>query len=174
MTAFADLVAVGRVVKPQGRHGEVAVRPLSDRPDRFPTLARAFLPGEGAEAREVAIERVWPHKGGFVVKISGVDSIDAAEALRGLELRIAEDQLHELPQGSFYHHQLAGLRVVDTAGVPLGEVEDVVETGAAAVLVVRDPSREELLIPFAAEFVRSVDLGNGRLVVQRPEYAGAD
>jgi 16S rRNA processing protein RimM len=175
MTPFADLVLVGCVVKPQGRKGEVAVRPFSDRPDRFATLERAFLPGADGQAREVRIERVWPHKGRFVVKIAGIDSIGAAESLRGLELRIPEQELGELPKGSFYHHQLAGLRVEDTAGEPLGLVEDVLETGAEArVLVVRGPSREETLVPFAADFVKSVDLAAGRLVVKRPEYVVAD
>ena len=56
MTAFQDLVLVGRVVKPQGRHGEVAVVPLSDRPDRFPTLRRAFVPAPGGGARELRVK----------------------------------------------------------------------------------------------------------------------
>ena len=174
MPAFQELVLVGRVVKPQGRHGEVAVVPITDRPDRFPQLARAFLPADGDQAREVRVERVWPHKGRFVLKLAGVDSIDAAEALRGLELRIAEDELAELPQGSYYHHQLVGLRVEDENGAPLGVVADVLETGAEArVLVVRG-EQGETLIPFAAAFVKDVDLERRRLVVQRPEYLVAD
>jgi 16S rRNA processing protein RimM len=174
MPAFQELVLVGRVVKPQGRHGEVAVLPITDREDRFPRLAHAFLPADGGEAREVRVERVWPHKGRFVVKLAGVDSIDAAEALRGLELRIAEQELAELPQGSYYYHQLVGLQVEDEAGAPLGSVGDVLETGAEArVLVVRGEG-EETLVPFAAWFVREVDLERRRLVVRRPEYALAD
>ncbi len=174
MPAFAELVLVGRVVKPHGRHGEVSVEPLSDVPERFPTLARAFLPGVDDRPREVRIEGVRPHQGRFIVKMAGVDSIEAAEALRGMELRIAEDQLGQLPEGSYYHHQLAGLRVLDTAGVPLGVVEDVVETGGAArVLVVRGPQGETLL-PFATSFVRRVDVEARLLVVERPEYVVAD
>ncbi len=174
MAGFRDLVLVGRVVKPQGRHGEVAVQCLSDRPDRFPTLRRAFVPGEGGEPREVRVERAWPHKGRFVLKLEAVDSIDAAERLRGLELRIPEDELEALPEGSYYHYQLVGLRVLDAAGVPLGVVDDVVETGAEArVLVVRGEHGETLL-PFAASVVKTVDVVRGLLVVEKPEYAGAD
>ena len=136
--AFADLVLVGRVVKPQGRHGEVKVQPFSDREDRFPRLARAFLPAPGGGAREVEVERCWPHKDHFVLKLRGVDSIDAAEALRDAELRIPEAELAALPAGSYYYHQLAGLRVVDEAGGELGSVASVMETGALTrVLVVR-------------------------------------
>jgi len=172
--AFADLVLVGRVVKPQGRHGEVAVQAVSDRPDRFPTLRRAFVPGPGGEPRELRVERAWPHKGRFVLKLEGVDSISAAETLRGLELRIPDADLEALPEGSYYHHQLVGLRVVDVAGEEIGRVAEVVETAAEArVLVVRGDSGETLL-PFAAAFVRAVDLEGGRIVAARPEYAVAD
>jgi 16S rRNA processing protein RimM len=174
MPAFQELVLVGRVVKPQGRHGEVAVLPITDRPDRFQTLAHAFLPAPGGEAREIRVERVFAHQGRFVLKLAGVDSIDQAEALRGQELRIAEEELAELPPGSYYHHQLVGLRVEDAAGAPLGVVEEVQETGAEArVLVVRG-AQGETLVPFAAVFVREVDLEQRRLVVDRPEYVLAD
>jgi 16S rRNA processing protein RimM len=174
MAEFRDLVLVGRVVKPQGRHGEVAVACLSDRPDRFPTLRRAFVAGASGEPRELRVLRAWPHKGRFVLKLEGVDSIEAAETLRDLELRIPEEELAPLPEGSYYHYQLAGLRVVDEQGSALGVVEDVVETGAEArVLVVRGEAGETLL-PFAAGTVKSVDLAQRRLVVARPEYVLAD
>jgi 16S rRNA processing protein RimM len=174
MARFSDLVLVGRVAKPQGRHGEVAVVPFSDRPDRFPTLRRAFVEAPGGEARELRVLRCWPHKGRFVLEIEGVSSIDEAEKLRGLELRIAEEDLAALPQGSFYHHQLKGLRVEDEAGGEIGVVDDVMETGAETrVLVVRGPGGETLL-PFAEGFVRTVDLERGRILAKRPEYAGAD
>jgi 16S rRNA processing protein RimM len=174
MGAFSDLVLVGRVVKPQGRHGEVAVACLSDREDRFPSLRRAFVADEHGELRELRVARAWPHKGRFVLKLEGVDSIEAAERLRGLELRIPEDELLPLPEGSYYHHQLVGLQVLDGAGGELGRVADVVETGGdAQVLVVRG-SGGETLLPFAAAFVKTVDVARGVLVVDRPEYVLAD
>jgi 16S rRNA processing protein RimM len=175
MPLFQDLVLVGRVVRPQGRRGEVSVEPISDRPDRFPTLRKAFAPAPGGGVRELRVLRCWPHKGRFVLEIEGVSSIDEAETLRGLELRIAEEDLAALPEGSFYHHQLVGLRVEDEAGGRIGLVEDVVETGAEArVLVVRGPGGGETLIPFAGEFVKAVDLEHGRILAARPEYVVAD
>jgi 16S rRNA processing protein RimM len=168
--AFADLVAIGRVVKPQGRKGEVLTVPLSDRPDRFPSLRRAYVPGPGGEAREVNVTSCWPHKGRFVLKLEGVDSIDAAERLRGLELRIGEEELPPLPEGSFYHHEIVGLRVEDASGRALGTVVDLMPAGEAPVLVVRGPAGERL-VPFAAAFVRSVDRAGGRLVLDPPRDA---
>lgn len=170
---FEDLVAIGAIVRPQGRKGEVLVEPLSDRPDRFPTLRRAWLPGPQGEPREARVESCWPHKGRFVLKLEGVDSIDDAERLRGQELRIGEDALAALPPGSYYHHQLRGLLVQDPQGRELGRVDDLMEMGEGApVLVVRGRGGETL-IPLAEEFVRRVDLPAGLLVAIKPELVDA-
>ena len=174
MPAFGELVLVGRVVKPQGRHGEVLVEPFSDRADRFPTLAHAFVPAPGGDSREVQVERCWPHKGRFVLKLRGIDSISEAETMRGAELRIAESELDALPEGSYYYHQLVGSQVDDEQGATIGVVESVMETGAETrVLVVNGPEGETLL-PFAAAFVKSVDVVRRRLVAVRPEYVVAN
>jgi 16S rRNA processing protein RimM len=169
-----DLVLIGRVVKPQGRRGEVLVHPFSDRPDRFATLEGAFLTRPGGEAREVRVTSSWPHKGRHVLKLEGVDSIADAERLRGCDLRIGEEELAPLPEGSFYHHELTGLRVADRAGLEIGVVEDVMETGAGAPILVVRGSGGETLVPFVVDFVKDVDLAAARIVIERPEYAGAD
>jgi 16S rRNA processing protein RimM len=173
MTGFEELMTIGRVVKPQGRKGELAVQPLSDRPERFPTLRRVFLPGPGGTAVEKTVASCWPHKGGFVLKLEGVDSITQADALRGLELRLPAQELAPLPEGSYYHHQLKGLAVEDAAGSPLGTVADVLVTGAGADVLVVEGAAGESLIPLAEDFVRRVDLTQGRIVVRPPEYVDA-
>jgi 16S rRNA processing protein RimM len=174
MRAFSELVLVGRVVKPQGRRGEVAVEPFSDRSDRFPRLARAFVAGPQGEPRELTVEGCFPHKRRFVLKLAGFDSIDAAEALRGAELRIEESELEELPAGSYYYHQLAGLAVEDEQGRAMGRVEQVMETGAETRVLVVLGEDGETLLPFAEAFVKSVDVAGGRIVAARPEYLVAD
>ena len=175
--AFADLVAVGLVVKPQGRKGEVLIKPFSDRPGRFPSLKRAFVPGAAGEAREVTVSSCWPHKGSFVLKLDGVDSIDAAERFRGQELRIGEEELDRLPEGSYYYHELVGLSVFDPEGRALGSVKNILETGAGApVLVIVGAAPEggrEHMVPLADEFVTRVDLPGQRMTVALREGANA-
>ncbi len=166
---YADMVTIGVVVKPQGRKGEVLVAPLSDRPRRFESLRRVFVPVPGG-ARAIAVTDRWPHKGRVVLKLEGVDSIDEAEKYRGVDLRIADDEVEELPPGSYYHYQLKGLAVEDPEGRPLGTAADILETGGEApVLVVRDPRGGEVLIPLAAAFIRRVDLEGKRIVAVKPE-----
>lgn len=171
--AFSEMVAIGRVVKPQGRKGEVLVQPLSDRPDRFPTLRAVYVPGEGGAARAMSVVDCWPHKDRFVLKLEGVDSIDDAERFRGMDVRIPEGDLPALPGGSYYHHQLKGLAAFDEEGVPLGTVQDILETGGEAPVLSVGAGGSETLIPLAEEFVREVDLDRGRIVVVRPQYLEA-
>lgn len=174
MDAWTDMVAIGRIDRPQGRKGEVVVTPFSDRPDRFPSLERAFVPASDGEGRALEVTDRWPHKGRWVLKLRGVDSIDAAEALRGLELRVGEEELAPLPQGSYYHHQLRGLEVRDAdGGQSLGVVRDVVETGGVPVLAVETGSGE-MLIPLAQQYVREVDLAERCMRVRPPEYEDAE
>jgi tRNA (guanine37-N1)-methyltransferase len=163
--AFDDLVAIGRVVKPQGRKGEVLVEPLSDRPERLRELRRAFLPAAGGGVRAVEVEGSWPHKGRVVLKLRGVDSIDDAERLRGLELRIPESDLPVLPQGSYYHHQLIGLRAFAPDGAELGRVESIWETGGEAPVLVVRGATGETLVPLAERLVPAIDLAAGTLRV---------
>jgi 16S rRNA processing protein RimM len=173
--SYDDMITIGVVVKPQGRKGEVLVEPLSDRPERFESLRRVFVPTPGApEARAVAVTDHWPHKGRVVLKLEGVDSIDEAEKYRGVELRIGADEVAVLPAGSYYHYQLKGLKVEDPAGRPLGVAADVLVTGGeASVLVVRGGPGGEVLIPMAEAFIRQVDLERGRIVAVNPELVDA-
>ena len=167
--AFSDLITIGRVVKAQGRKGEVVIEPFSDRPGRFSELRRVFLPGEGDAAFEWQVEGHWPHKHREVLKLAGVDSIDDAERLRGMDVRIPEEDLDVLPADSYYHYQLRGLRVEDESGADLGRVAEILKTGAGAdVLVVRGPGGESLL-PLVSSFIKEVDLRGGRLVAAPPE-----
>ena len=171
---YADMVTIGVVVKPQGRKGEVLVEPLSDRPDRFDTLRRVFMPVPGGTgARAIAVTHRWPHKGRVVLKLEGVESIDDAETLRGVELRIGEDEVEALPAGSYYHYQLKGLRVEDPEGHTLGTAEDVLVTGGEAPVLVVRGAKGEVLIPMAEAFIRQVDLEGKRIVAVKPDLVDA-
>ncbi len=174
MPDSGELVLIGRVVKPQGRRGEVLVHPFSDRPDRFPGLRKAVVIAPGGETREVRVTSSWPHKGRHVLKLEGVDSIDEAERLRDCELRIAAQELAPLPEGSYYYYELTGLHVADGAGGEVGVVEEVMETGAGAPILVIRGAEGETLVPFAVDFVKTVDLAGARIIIERPEYASAD
>jgi 16S rRNA processing protein RimM len=174
MTApsFSSLVVIGRVVKPQGRVGELLVESLSDRADRFPSLRRAFMESAADGVCEIHVTSCWPHKSRWVLKLEGVDSIDAAERLRGCRLAIPEDELAKLPSGTYYYHELTGLAVVTESGETVGRVTDIMDAGAAPILAIKT-EKEEILIPFAETFVREVRIAQGQIIVAFQEIVDA-
>jgi 16S rRNA processing protein RimM len=170
-------VLVARLIRPHGRRGELVAEILTDFPERFHQRSRLFLiPTErvGSRQREVLLENFWFLRSRMVMKFQGVDSINDAEALRGFEVAIPAEERAPLDAGSVYVSDLIGCRVVDLNrnGVDVGEVVDVDrESSSTELLVVRrrDRPREELLIPFVAEYLVRVDTANRLLEMRLPE-----
>ena len=108
---IGEFVTLARVVKTQGRHGEVAAEVHSDVPDRFAEGMKLFaLSKSGDLRREVEIESLWPHKGLLVLKFVGVDSMSDAETLIGSELQVPRSERAELERGWNYVSDLVGSR----------------------------------------------------------------
>ena len=166
---WAELVAIGVIAKSQGREGEVAVNPLTDFPERFIGLTRVFIEGGGGEPVPFTVEAARVHKARPVVKLAGVSGISEAQALAGKEMRIPTSELISLPDESFYHFEISGLRVVDRNQGFIGTAEEVLRTGGTDVLVVRSPDGEELLLPFCSEICCRIDPDAGCIEVEAPE-----
>jgi len=163
-----EFVTVAKVTKTQGRKGEVAAALFTDFPERFATRKNlvAVDYARGSVHRELVLEDHWFHKGGVVLKFQGVDSISQAETLVGCEIQISRAERAELPEGSVYISDLVGCTVSDS-GREIGRISDVQFGGGDAPLLVVHGDRE-LLIPFAAEFVESLDLERKRVAMKLP------
>src|SRR5712691_9812753 len=120
----SEFITLARVVKTQGRRGEVASEILSDIPGRFSIGMRLFaLPRESdGRRREMEVEELWPHKGLLVLKFVGVDSISEAETLVGCELQVPRGQRSTLQAGWNYVSDLVGCEVLDR-GREIGRIE---------------------------------------------------
>lgn len=167
-------LAVARIAKAQGRRGEVAAEILTDFPERFQKLRRVSLGDPAGDLESAEIEDAWPHKGRIILKFKGVDSISAAERLRGKHVLIPESQKVQLPAGSFYEWELTGCRVVwNRAGNPqeVGTVTDVERTVGTNLLHVKSAKhgRPEVLIPLAAEICKRIDPEAGEIWIDPPE-----
>jgi 16S rRNA processing protein RimM len=168
------LVAVGRVARAQGRHGEVAVDSWTSAPERFTGLSRVYVeaplePMKDSQPVALVVEGLRIHKGRPVLKLSGVSDISAAETLRGRELRVPESELQPLPAGSFYQFQVRGMTVTDRTRGEIGIVENVLETGGTDLLVVRGTGGEETLVPLCGEIVKNIDPVRGSVEIDAPE-----
>ena len=160
------------MVKTQGRHGEVAVEPHTDVPDRFQQGMRLWALLKSGERRELKIEELWPHKSWLVLKFAGVDTIDDAETLKGAELQLPHSERAELEPGWTYLSDLVGCTVFD-AGREIGKVVDVAfGAGEAPLLVVRNDAQAAKLpyeIPFAEAFLEKVDIERKQVKMKLPE-----
>jgi 16S rRNA processing protein RimM len=165
-----EFITLARVVKTQGRMGEVAVEVHSDVSDRFSVgMKLSALERAGGSRREVQIESLWPHKGLLVLKFAGIDSISDAEALMGAELQVPRNERAELEEGWSYVSDLVGCEVFDQ-GQQIGRIEDVqFGAGEAPLLVVAGVDGKKYDVPFAEAYVDGVDLGGKQLRMKLPE-----
>ena len=161
-----DFVTIGVVLRPHGIHGEVVVEPLTDNEDRFRTLEDVRVAQPNGKVRHLRVSSMFPHKSRLVIQFQGVADMDQAESLRNAELRVPLSALPTLPAGSYYHHELKGLEVLDETGRSCGRVFDVWETGATPVLVIRDEKARETLLPLVDAFIDSVDVKEGTMRVK--------
>lgn len=173
-------VAIARVVRPQGRRGEVLCQITTDFPDRFQKLDRIFLgtqdglDGSESEPRLYPLERAWPHKGRMVLKLAGIDSISQAESLRGLLALVPFEERLPLAENTYYLPDLEGCRVMKgpvESRIEIGIVTAVEPTGGVPILRVERarPERDEVLIPFAQEICRVIDTAAKIIVIDPPE-----
>jgi len=173
----ATWVLLARIVRPQGRRGEVLADIFTDFPEHFTERERLFLrppPGAQAEAtREIKVESHWLHKGRVVLKFAQVDSIADAENLRGFEVVIPREERMPLEGDAVYVSDLLGVRVIDVSrggAEDAGEITDVEpEAAGPAMLVVRTPAGDELLIPFVRAYLRKIDLEAKRMEMELPQ-----
>lgn len=161
-------VVIGRILRPHGLRGEVKLRPETDFPERFATLGRVLLVDDGGVARgEAQVEAVRGQGDLVLLKLAGVDTLEAARRLGGLEVAVPWEERVPLPEGSYYVGEVVGLSVLTDAGEPLGTITEVLRTAAHDVYRVVGPEGE-VLLPATREVVRAVDLDHGRVVVVLP------
>jgi 16S rRNA processing protein RimM len=163
-----DTVVVGRIGRPHGVRGEVTVEVRTDDPDlRF--VPGAVLRTDPPERGSITIAGVHWHSGTLLLRLEGVDSREAAEAVRNTELVVPVAELPEIEDpDSYYDHQLVGLTARLSDDAVLGEVTAILHE-AQDLLVVRRVEGGEVLIPFVAAIVPTVDLDGGFVVVDPPE-----
>ncbi|HXE74434.1 MAG TPA: ribosome maturation factor RimM [Candidatus Xenobia bacterium] len=165
-----ERLTVARIVKTQGRRGEVAAQILTDFPDRLQQRTEVWLWDGSSEPRRIGIERIWPHKHFLVFQFTGIESISQAEELVGLEIQIPSAEAAKLEAGTFFEYELSGCCVVDQAtGAKMGYVRELVQTDGTPLLTVDTPDGKELLIPFAQEICRRIVPAERRIEVVLPE-----
>lgn len=154
-------LVIGKILKPHGVRGEVRVRPLTDDPARFSWLEKVYL---GEDALEpLTVETVRFHKELVLVKFVELDGRDTVADLHGQLLLVAMEDAVPLEEGEYYLHQLYGLAVYSDEDVYLGELVNIIETGANNVFEVEGEDGKMILLPDIPSVIADIDFENGRL-----------
>jgi len=154
-----DLV-IGQVAAPFGIHGALRVRPETDRPERFHDLEEVCLELPSGEERIYRISSARLSPKGVTLTLAGCEDRDSAAALRRAWVKIKRSMSIPLPHGSYWMHDIIGLRVVTEEGEDLGEVTEIIRAPGNDVYVT--PSA---MIPAVREVVREIDLEHRRMIV---------
>lgn len=147
---------IGQIVGAFGVRGQVKVQPLTEFWERFEVGASLFLKG-----REVTVEQAFEHKGRLVLKLSGIDDPETARAFQFEYLLGSSSFRPVLQEDEYLTTDLVGLEVIQADGNRLGIVQDVVAAPAHDILVVG-----KIMIPAVKQFVKKVDIENGKIVVE--------
>ena len=158
---------IGEIVATRGLRGEVRMRILTHFPERIHHLKQVFI-GDELQPRHLRASHI---KGNVaILSLEGITSRELAEGLRGLPVRIALDQAAPLGEDEYFYFQLIGLPVYDEAGDRLGELAEILETGANDVYVIRGGPGGELLLPAIKSVILRIDLEQGRIIARPPIY----
>lgn len=155
-------VAVGRITRPHGVLGEVAVLVLSEVAERFADGAVVYL----EDGRSLTVESSRPHGDRLLVRFREVRDRAEAEALRRAVLVVPESASPPLPEGSWWDHQIEGCEVLTEDGRSLGAVREVIHTAANDVWSAVAADGRETLIPVLTDVLVSVDVAARRIVVR--------
>lgn len=160
-------ICVGALGGAFGVQGEVRLKSFTATPEDIAEYS-PLTSEDGQRSFEITL--TGQLKNGFSARLTGVNSKEAADALRGTRLYAERDQLPHLPDDEYYHADLIGLEVYDTGGGLLGQVKTVLNHGASDILEVQAPGTSAtVLLPFTLQAVPTVDLAAGRIIADPPD-----
>ncbi len=165
-----DEFTVGRIRRTHGLTGELQVQSeTTDGADVFQS-GRTFqvrVVGRKVPHSTLTLETSRPHKGGFLLRFTGVSDLESAQSLIGAELLLAPDDLRPLDEGEFFLHELVGLEIIEPDGSSLGTIADVYEAGGQLLASVELDGRERLF-PIRRETVNRIDMKARKIEVSLP------
>ena len=155
---------VGQIVNTFGIKGFLKVKPFTDEKERFEELKTVYIVTKG-KMKEVEIQEVSYQKEMVLLKLKGIEDLTEAEKYKGAYLKIARKDAKKLPEGTYFIADLLGLEVYTDEGELLGKVDDIFNTGANDVYVVKDELGKQILLPSTKEVLKEIDLENEKIIV---------
>lgn len=158
---------VGKIVNTHSLKGEVKVISSTDfEEERFKKGSKLLITRGNQLIREVVVQSYRNHKNFLLVKFEGIDSVEEAEKLKNLQIKIDSDEVGELEENEFYFHQIIGCEVFDENDKNLGEIIDILTPGANDVWVIKGENGKEILIPYIEDVVKKIDITNKKVNIE--------
>ena len=158
---------VGKIVNTHSLKGEVKVISSTDfEEQRFEKGTELLITRGNQIVKEVTVESYRTHKNNLLVKFVGIDSIEEAEKLKNLQIKIDSDNIGELEENEFYFHEIIGCEVFDENGKSLGEISEILTPGANDVWVIKSQNGKEILIPYIEDVVKKIDVKNKKIDIE--------
>lgn len=165
---MVEYLEIGQIVNTHGIKGFIKIVPFTDDITRFEDL-KTILVDKNETLIEYEIEEIKYHKNMVILKLKGTDTIEQAEKLKGLYIKIDRKDAVKLPKDSYFIIDLLGLEVYTVDNELLGNIEDIFPTGSNDVYVVKDKSGKQILIPALKTVVKNIDLESKKIIVELPE-----
>ena len=155
---------VGQIVNTFGIKGEVKVVPFTDDINRFDNLKKVYVKTR-KEDKLYKVEGVRYHKNMVLLKLEGIENPEQAELLKNAYLEIDREDAIPLEEGQYFIVDLIGLDVYTDEGNLLGKVDDIYNTGANDIYVVKDELGKQVLLPGIKDVIKQVDHDNEKIIV---------
>ena len=155
---------IGQIVNHFGIKGMVKVNPFTDDISQFEKLKSILIVKDG-KLSEVEIEETKYSKNQVLLKLKGIDTVEEAEKYRGCYLKIARSNSKKLPKDTYFIADLLGLTVYTDENILLGKVEDIYNSGANDIYVIKSEDGKQILLPGIGEVIKQIDLEQERITV---------
>lgn len=162
-----EYIVIGKLQRTHGVTGEIVLGIQTDFPERITSGKTVFL---GKNYKPFKITGTRPFNNNMLITLDGIKNREEAAELTNLEMFVLTKDLPELADGRYYHHQLIGMTVVDDNEQVLGNVRDIIVTGANDVYIIQDEKGIELLLPAVDSVIVEVNLNTRTMRVKPPEW----
>lgn len=155
---------IGQIVNTFGIRGVVKVNPFTDDISQFEEMETILVDKKGSLV-EMQIEEVKYSKNQVLLKLKGIETVEEAEKYRNCYLKLPREKARKLPKNTYFIADLIGLEVYTEEGNLLGKVDDIYNTGASDIYVIKDELGKQILLPAIKDVIKQIDLEQEKIVV---------
>lgn len=155
---------IGQIVNTFGIKGMVKVNPFTDDISQFEEMETILVDKKGS-LQEMQIEEVKYSKNQVLLKLKGIETVNDAEKYRNCYLKLPREKARKLPKNTYFIADLIGLEVYTEEGKLLGKVDDIYNTGASDIYIIKDTLGKQILLPAIKEVIKQIDLEQEKIVV---------